>query len=63
MDSNYMSFLKSKIVTAPVSGFKVKPADISPALKPHQRDAVGYLEAAEDEMYAPTLFDLLEGGA
>lgn len=27
------------------------------------RDAVGYLEAAEDEMYAPTLFDLMEDGA
>lgn len=40
MKSDYMSFLKSKIVTAPVSGFKVRPEDINPALMPHQRDAV-----------------------
>lgn len=63
MKNDYMSFLKSKIVTAPVSGFQVRPEDINPALMPHQRDAVGYLEAAEDEMYAPTLFDLMEDGA
>ena len=27
------------------------------------RDAVGYLEAVEDEICAPTLFDLLEVGS
>lgn len=37
---DYIEFLKTKIVTAPVSGFKVRPKDIHPALKPHQRDAV-----------------------
>lgn len=40
MHNDYMNFLKGKIVTAPVSGFTVKPEEISPALKPHQRDAV-----------------------
>ena len=37
---NYMEFLREKIVTAPVSGFTVRPEEIHPALKPHQRDAV-----------------------
>ena len=37
---SYQAFLRSKIVTAPVSGFDVDPGDIHPALKPHQRDAV-----------------------
>ena len=37
---SYMDFLRNKIVTAPVSGFKVTPDEVSPALKPHQRDAV-----------------------
>lgn len=36
----YIDFLKSKVVTAPVSGFDVRDEDIHPALKPHQRDAV-----------------------
>lgn len=36
----YLSFLKSKIERAPVSGFDVAPEGINPALKPHQRDAV-----------------------
>lgn len=40
MSNDYMSFLRGKIVTAPVSGFSVKPEEISPALMPHQRDAV-----------------------
>lgn len=40
MTNDYMRFLKSKIITAPVSGFKVRPEDINPALKPHQRDSV-----------------------
>jgi len=38
----YLDFLRSKIVTAPVSGFQVDPAELSPALKPHQRDAVAW---------------------
>lgn len=37
---NYIQFLKSKIEVAPVSGFTVSEAEINPALKPHQRDAV-----------------------
>jgi DNA modification methylase len=40
MNRGYSDFLKSKIVTAPVSGFDISPQDIHPALKPHQRDAV-----------------------
>lgn len=37
---DYLQFLRSKIVTAPESGFRVLPEEIHPALKPHQRDAV-----------------------
>lgn len=37
---SYTNFLRNKIVTAPVSGFKVSPDEVSPALKSHQRDAV-----------------------
>ena len=36
----YDDFLHTKVEVAPVSGFEVRPEDISPALKPHQRDAV-----------------------
>ena len=36
----YDDFLHSKVQVAPISGFEVKPEDINPALKPHQRDAV-----------------------
>lgn len=35
-----MDFLRSKMVIAPESGFDVEPAEVNPALKPHQRDAV-----------------------
>ena len=38
----YMDFLKNKIQKAPVSGFNVDPAELHPALKPHQRDAVAW---------------------
>lgn len=38
--SDYLQFLRSKIVTAPSSGFRVDPSEINPALKPHQRDGV-----------------------
>lgn len=38
--NDYLQFLRSKIVTAPESGFRVLPEEIHPALKPHQRDAV-----------------------
>ena len=37
---SYEEFLESKVVKAPVSGIDVSEADISAALKPHQRDAV-----------------------
>ena len=40
MSKSYLEFLKSKIETAPVSGFSVPEEDINQALKPHQRDAV-----------------------
>ena len=36
----YREFLESKMVIAPESGFDVDPAQVNPALKPHQRDAV-----------------------
>lgn len=36
----YLDFLKTKIEVAPVSGFSVSPEELSPILKPHQRDAV-----------------------
>ena len=36
----YQEFLNSKIEIAPDSGFIVRPEDVNPALKPHQRDAV-----------------------
>ena len=37
---NYLDFLHTKVQVAPVSGFEVKPEEVNPALKPHQRDAV-----------------------
>ena len=37
---NYEEFLKTKVIIAPESGFDVDPSEVSPALKPHQRDAV-----------------------
>lgn len=36
----YQSFLESKVVLAPDEGLNIDPADVSPVLKPHQRDAV-----------------------
>lgn len=57
---NYNEFLHSKVQVAPVSGFEVKADEVHPALKPHQRDAVGYLRAEEVEVEQPSLFDLLE---
>lgn len=37
---NYNEFLHTKVEVALVSGFEVRPEDIHPSLKPHQRDAV-----------------------
>ncbi len=37
---NYREFLQTKIELASESGFVIKPEEINPALKPHQRDAV-----------------------
>lgn len=41
----YMDFLRSKIVTAPETGFVVPESEVNPALKPHQRDAVRWAVA------------------
>ena len=41
----YLEFLKTKVEVAPVSGFTVAPEDLSPVLKPHQRDAVRWAVA------------------
>lgn len=40
MSKEYLEFLKSKIKLAPESGFEVDPAELSTALKPHQRASV-----------------------
>ena len=37
---DYDGFLRSKVITAPESGFVLSPEEVNPALKPHQRDAV-----------------------
>jgi len=36
----YIEFLHSKIEVAKDTGFEVRPEDVNPILKPHQRDAV-----------------------
>ncbi|HZT90331.1 MAG TPA: DNA methyltransferase [Stellaceae bacterium] len=36
----YREFLAAKAAVAPVRGFAVRPEEVSPALKPHQRDMV-----------------------
>ena len=36
----YSEFLRSKVITAKDSGFDIEDEDITPVLKPHQRDAV-----------------------
>lgn len=38
--TNYREFLESKMVIAPETGFDIEPAEVNPALLPHQRDAV-----------------------
>ncbi len=38
--SEYLEFLRTKVVQAPCSGFELDIKDIHPALKPHQKDAV-----------------------
>lgn len=45
MDAEYRKFLESKVVQAPKSGFTISSAEINPALKPHQRDAVQWAVA------------------
>ncbi len=42
---NYIEFLRTKIEVAPVSGFSAAPDELSPVLKPHQRDAVRWAVA------------------
>jgi len=39
-NTDYMNFVRGKIAMAKFSGFEVDDADISPILKPHQRDIV-----------------------
>ena len=39
-DMQYIDFLESKVVTAENSGFEIDSDELSPVLKPHQRDAV-----------------------
>ena len=39
-NDEYMNFLRKKMVIAPDSGFDIDPAEVNPALKPHQRAAV-----------------------
>lgn len=45
MNEEYRKFLESKVVQAPTSGFTISSAEINPALKPHQRDAVQWAVA------------------
>ena len=40
MEVTYQEFLEGKIDVAPLTGLDVKPEQLSPALKPHQRDSV-----------------------
>lgn len=39
-ETEYYNFLQSKINIAPLSGFEIEDSELSPILKPHQRDAV-----------------------
>lgn len=39
---NYLTFLKSKAVQAPVSGFQINSSELNHALLPHQKDAVAW---------------------
>lgn len=38
--TEYQAFLEAKIAVAPSTGIMIDPADISPILKPHQKDMV-----------------------
>lgn len=68
----YADFLAAKAQLATASGLDVDPAEVHPALKPHQRDAVVwavrggrravFVEAAARQATVPTLFDLIDGG-
>ena len=51
------------LMTVPMTAVKMKRRGIGCELNEgYFRDGVGYLQAAEDEVEAPTLFDYLEGG-
>lgn len=54
----YTEFLEGKIDLAPQSGIEVCPEEVNPD---YFRDGVGYCEAADAELDAPTLFDLIGG--
>lgn len=43
----YLDFLRTKVEVAPVSGFAVTDDELSPALKPHQRDAAKWAQRAK----------------
>ncbi len=42
MSDAYLEFLRSKMATAPATGFEVDPAQLHPSLFPHQRDTVAW---------------------
>jgi DNA modification methylase len=42
-EMDYLDFLKSKIKTAPESGFTVTADEVNPVLKPHERDSVMWM--------------------
>lgn len=60
--TSYQAFLEAKLTLSRYSGFAVPAESIHPMLKPHQAgywsDGVKYLRAAEQEISAPSLFDL-----
>jgi hypothetical protein len=41
--SDYQAFLQRKVVTTPLRGFEVTPADVNPACKPHVRAIVPWM--------------------
>ena len=55
----YLEFLRGKIWVAQETGFEVDPARVNPALKSHQRDAVGYLKEFEETEETLSLFDMI----
>ena len=52
-NTDYLNFVRGKIAMAKFSGFEVNDADISPILKPHQRDIVKWQFAAVAVRFLP----------